>query len=174
VIQVIIEEALSALGDEGQICIVVQKGQREPIEAYFNEEANEVYHKKPELHRQAERLKYIAKRITFVLQDKQEVYPFNSSVQLINQIKSNQINIIDEFDFFSIHSKQTCLGLWSRSPLCQRFSRKRTILCISRRSRLFEVLLFANMLSFQALWLFSLLKDNIFCNSRCNREGTVT
>lgn len=74
----IIEEALSALGDEGQICIVVQKGQQEPIEAYFKDEANEVYHKKPELHRQATRLKYIAQRISFVLQEKQEVSRMNN------------------------------------------------------------------------------------------------
>jgi len=46
IIQVIIEEALSGLGDDGQVCIVVKPGQNKIIEQYFNEDADEVYHKK--------------------------------------------------------------------------------------------------------------------------------
>eukprot|EP01121_Diplochlamys_sp_Union-15-3_P019803 TRINITY_DN7549_c0_g1_i2.p1 TRINITY_DN7549_c0_g1~~TRINITY_DN7549_c0_g1_i2.p1 ORF type:complete len:335 (-),score=76.50 TRINITY_DN7549_c0_g1_i2:12-875(-) len=71
VIQIIIDEALSALGEDAEICIVVQPGQEDPIKEFFSE-SDEVYHKKPELKEQIERLKYIGKRIKFAYQEKQE------------------------------------------------------------------------------------------------------
>jgi UTP--glucose-1-phosphate uridylyltransferase len=109
IIQIIIEEALSALGEAGQVCIVVQKGQREPIEAYFKEDANEVYLKKAELRQQANRLKFIAQRISFVLQEKQE--GFGHAILCAKEFVGNEpfFVFLGDHVYLSHHSeKKTC------------------------------------------------------------------
>jgi len=71
VIQIIIDEALSALGNAAEICIVCQPEQEGPIKEYFSESAK-VYHQKKELLPQIERLKFIGERLKFAYQTKQE------------------------------------------------------------------------------------------------------
>ena len=82
----------------------------EPIERYFSSAANEAYHKKAELRPLIERLQYIGKRITFCLQEKQEVGKTNSSIFF--------------FVFFSFFGLADIpgAGLWPRSALRERKS----------------------------------------------------
>lgn len=68
VLQLVIEEALSALPADGEICIVVQPGQQEPVEDYFKGVIREAYSKKEALQPLIKRLQDIGKRITFVEQ----------------------------------------------------------------------------------------------------------
>jgi UTP--glucose-1-phosphate uridylyltransferase len=107
VIQVIIEEALSALGDDAEICIVVQHGQQEPIEAYFNTPSNAVYLQKPELKAQAEKLQNIGKRLTFALQEKQE--GFGHAVLCAKDVVGNEPFLVLLGDHVYVsYNNQTC------------------------------------------------------------------